>query len=130
MLFVLLLSLVGCSKSESSASTAQASEPKPSAPKPAKDPASARKLIADGAFVLDVRTPDEYAAGHLANAANVPIQEFAQRMAEVEKLAGVDKARPVVVYCAAGRRATKAKQQLEAAGYTNVVNGGGFDDLR
>jgi phage shock protein E len=35
----------------------------------------------------------------------------------------------VVVYCAAGRRAAKAKQQLDAAGYTNVVNGGGFDDL-
>jgi len=130
MLFVLVVSLAGCSKSESTAPAAQTSDPKPSGSKPAKDPATARKLIAEGAFVLDVRTPDEYAAGHLANAANVPIQEFAQRMAEVEKLAGADKARPVVVYCAAGGRATKAKQQLEAAGYTNVVNGGGFDDLR
>ena len=45
------------------------------------------------------------------------------------QLVGGDKAKPVVVYCASGARSRKAQQQLEAAGYTNVVNGGGYDDL-
>ena len=51
-------------------------------------------------------------------------------VAAVDKLTGGDKAKPVVVYCAKGGRAQKAKEALEAAGYTHVVNGGGYDDLR
>ncbi|HWO27030.1 MAG TPA: rhodanese-like domain-containing protein [Kofleriaceae bacterium] len=39
-------------------------------------------------------------------------------------------ARTVIGYCARGSRATKAKQALEAAGYSRVVNGGGYDDLK
>ena len=87
-------------------------------------------MIAAGAVVVDVRTPAEFAEGHLPNATNIPIQEFAQRIADVNTLAGSDKARPIVVHCASGNRSSKAKQQLEAAGYTQVVNGGGLDDLR
>jgi phage shock protein E len=51
-------------------------------------------------------------------------------MREVEQLAEGDKTKPIVVYCASGGRAAKAKTQLDAAGYSNVVNGGGVDDLR
>ena len=43
--------------------------------------------------------------------------------------AHLDKARPVVVYCASGARSAKATAELGAAGYSNVVNGGGLDDL-
>jgi rhodanese-related sulfurtransferase len=124
-LIALVLAFAGCSKSDSTPHATEVGDPKPN-----KDPATARKLIAGGALVLDVRTPDEYAGGHVPNATNVPVQDVAQRIAEVDNLVGGDKAKPVVVYCAAGRRAAKAKQALEAAGYTNVVNGGGFDDLR
>ena len=108
------------------------SEAPPPAPttSPTKDPAMARKLVAAGAVVLDVRTADEYAEAHLPQAINVPVQELTNRIGEVDKLVGSDKARPVVVYCAAGGRAAKAKAQLEAAGFSNVVNGGGLDDLR
>lgn len=95
-----------------------------------KDPEAARKLIAAGAVVVDVRTTDEFADEHLPAATNIPVQELGTRMTEVDKLVGSDKSRPIVVYCASGRRAGKAKAQLEAAGYTHVVNGGGFDDLR
>ena len=42
------------------------------------------------------------------------------------QLAHGDKSKPIVVYCAAGKRAARAKETLEAAGYTNVVNGGGI----
>jgi len=95
-----------------------------------KDPAAARALIANGAVVLDVRTPDEFANDHLPRAVNIPLADVATRLADVDALVGHDRSRPVVVYCAAGSRAAKAKAQLDTAGFTHVVNGGGLDDLR
>lgn len=125
LLFVFLAAASGCSRSEPPPS------PTPAAPvKASKDPAAAKKLIAAGAVVLDVRTADEFAEGHLPQATNIPVDTVAQRVAEVDKLVGGDKAHPVVVYCAAGSRAAKAKQTLDAAGYSHVVNGGGLDDLQ
>lgn len=126
---VLLAALVvtGCSRSETSPNPHH--EATSAATKPSKDPALAKQRIAEGAVVLDVRTPDEFAAGHLPNAVNVPIGDLPSRMPEVDKLAGGDHGRSIVVYCQAGGRAAKAKTQLEAAGYSQVVNGGGLDDL-
>ncbi len=95
-----------------------------------KDPRAARELIASGAIVIDVRTAEEYASGHLSRAINIPVQELPGRIAEIETLVAGDRTRPIVVYCAAGARAAKAKAQLDGAGYSNVVNGGGLDDLR
>ena len=124
-LLVAFLVSAGCSRSTPSPPPDRAV-----ATKPSKDPATARTMIASGAVVIDVRTADEYADDHLPRAINLPIQELASRMADVHQLVAGDKARPIVVYCAAGARAAKAKQQLEANGYTHVVNGGGIDDLR
>lgn len=122
--FVLALGVAGCSRSE----------PVPAkhgpAVAPAQDPQAARALIARGAVIVDVRTADEYAGDHLADAVNLPVQDLDQRMADVERLVAGDKTRPIVVYCASGGRAAKAKQVLEAAGYSQVTNGGGLDDLR
>lgn len=95
-----------------------------------KDPTTAKAWIAAGATVIDVRTPDEFKDEHLPQATNIPVGEFAGRLAEVDKLVGGDHGKQVVVYCAAGSRAAQAKAQLDAAGYTNVVNGGGYDDVR
>lgn len=120
LVVVLALAFVGaCSKSAEQAQPAATSVE-----------ADARKLIANGATVVDVRTPEEFAAGHLPNATNIPVQEFAARIGEVDKLAGGNRAKDIVVYCGSGKRSEKAKTQLEAAGYTRVVNGGGYDDLR
>ena len=47
----------------------------PTAPRPAKDPETAKREIAAGATVIDVRSPDEYAGGHLPNATNIPVDE-------------------------------------------------------
>lgn len=115
----------GCSKSEPSQPP-----PAPTATTPTKDPATARKLVADGAVVIDVRTPEEFAESHLPSAVNIPVDDFAARIAEVDKLVAGDKSKAVVIYCSAGSRSRKAKQQLDAAGYSHVVNGGGLDDLR
>lgn len=99
-------------------------------PAASRDPAAARALIARGAVVIDVRTAEEYDSGHLSRAINIPVQELPGRFAEIEALVAGDRTRPIVVYCAAGSRAAKAKAQLDATGYTHVVNGGGFNDLR
>lgn len=129
----LLLAVGGCSKSDKAA-PAPATKETPSAPAApaakAKDPEAAKKMISSGAVVIDVRTTDEFAEGHLPQAVNIPIEDWGTRMADVEKAAGTDKAKPIVVYCASGQRAGKAKEQLGTAGYSNVVNGGGLDDLQ
>lgn len=128
---LLLLAIAACSKSPSKPADDKAAPAPPAGHVTGvamqRDPAQAKQLIAQGATVLDVRTPDEYAGGHLPQATNMPIQSF--DVAAVDKLVGGDKSKPVVVYCAKGGRAQQAKEKLEAAGYTHVVNGGGFDDL-
>ena len=90
------------------------------APTIKKDPALARRLIGEGAAVIDVRTADEFAQGHVE-------RELANRMSEVTKLAGKDQP---IVYCASGFRAGKAQHELIAAGYSQVVNGGGLNDVK
>jgi hydroxyacylglutathione hydrolase len=67
-------------------------------------------------FVLDVRTPEEYAAGHVPGAVNVPYDQVASHLAEIPK----DK--EVVLYCRSGRRTGLAAEVLEANGYTKLVH--------
>lgn len=70
-----------------------------------------------GSFlILDVRSPEEYAAGHIKNALNVPHDRLAERMSQIQKYASV----PVVLYCKSGRRAALAAEALSQAGFTNL----------
>lgn len=114
-----------------------ANEPSSSAPPsqaenkaglPDRDPALAHKLVAAGGLLIDVREPDEYAEKHAQGAINIPVGEIERRLGEVEKLAGGDKKKPIVVYCAMGGRAAKAKKALARAGYEQVTNVGGLSD--
>jgi phage shock protein E len=66
--------------------------------------------------VLDVRTPAEYAEGHLPGAINVPHDEVAARLGELESL----RDRDIVVYCRSGRRAGLALEVLEQAGFKRL----------
>lgn len=74
---------------------------------------------------LDVRSPEEFAQGHLPGARNVPYMEVG---VAVPRLAA-DKDTEIRVYCGVGVRAEIARLQLQAAGYRNVVNEGGYADL-
>lgn len=70
-----------------------------------------------GSFlILDVRTPQEYAAGHLKNALNIPHDRLAERLPDFRKYANA----PVLVYCKSGRRAALAIDVLSEAGFTNL----------
>lgn len=80
---------------------------------------SARQLVAEGAQLVDVRTREEFAAGHLDGATNIPVQELEQRLGELGP-----KDAPVVIYCRSGRRSASAKRLLEAAGWTRVHDAG------
>jgi len=67
-------------------------------------------------LVLDVRTPEEFAAGHVENALNIPHDRLAERLPEIQQFATA----PVVVYCKSGRRAGLATELLAEAGFTNL----------
>ncbi len=101
----------------------------PVATAPASTPAAAAVAVApmsqeallehqsrhpDHLFVLDVRTPQEYAEGHVPGAFNVPYDQLASRLADVPR----DK--DVVLYCKSGRRAGIAADVLAANGYTRL----------
>ena len=73
--------------------------------------AEGRALLAAGATLLDVRSPAEFAAGHLDGAVLVPVDELDARLGELPH------DRPVVVYCRSGGRSARAASLLAAAGY-------------
>ena len=77
-------------------------------------------------IVIDVRTRKEWDAGHVTKAVHIPHTEIASRIGEVTD----DKNAKIVLYCRVGGRAGKAKTALEDLGFTNVENGGGFDDIK
>jgi rhodanese-related sulfurtransferase len=68
--------------------------------------------------IVDVRTPAEFANGHLRDAKNIPLADLTARIGELDKA----KARSVVVVCQTGARADKAARQLAAAGFDDVVS--------
>ncbi|MBI3073614.1 MAG: rhodanese-like domain-containing protein [Deltaproteobacteria bacterium] len=82
----------------------------------------ARKLISEGALLLDVRTPNEYAERHAPGAVNIPVQEIVQRVGECGP-----KERAIVVYCRSGQRSASALQFLNQVGYAKVFNLGSID---
>ena len=74
---------------------------------------------------IDVRSAEEFNAGHLQDAVNIPHDQILARIQAVSP----DKNAPVNLYCRSGRRAETALTELKNAGYTNVINHGGYEDL-
>ncbi len=78
----------------------------------------AEALRQPDAVLVDVRRPDEFAAGHLPGAVNLDVTapDFGQRIARL------DNTRPTCVYCRSGARSAAAASQLTAAGFARVAN--------
>ncbi len=76
----------------------------------------ARRQSDSATVVIDVRTPEEYAAGHIPGALNIAFDQVAVHISEVEAPHGV------VLYCMLGPRARKGEAALLAAGYTSVLH--------
>ena len=79
-----------------------------------------------GYIILDVRRPDEFAAGHIPNAINVPNETI--DTAEISELPHKDQL--IMVYCRSGRRSKEAAEKLVKLGYTNIVEFGGILDWK
>lgn len=68
--------------------------------------------------IIDVRMPDEYASGHLANAINIDVKAVDFR----EKISVLDKNKSYLVYCRTGKRSLQAIGTMKELGFTNVNN--------
>ena len=69
-------------------------------------------------LILDVRTPAEYAAGHVPDAVSIPHDQLAARLAEIEAF----RDEPIVLYCESGGRAGRAASILADAGFTKLLH--------
>lgn len=93
------------------------------------DPEAARQawpMIENGALLIDVRSAEEFADGHLDGAVNI---EWDDTDALIKAI-GSDKQRQVVFYCRSGNRAGKAITHLKLGGYTNIFNATGIGALK
>lgn len=81
-------------------------------------------LFAAQSVWIDVRTPEEYAAGHVPLAINIPYEQIGDQIGQVTQ----DKDANIYVYCRSGHRAGIAKDTLEKAGYEHVVNLGSLEN--
>jgi phage shock protein E len=77
------------------------------------------------ALIIDLRTPSEFALGHVEGALNLPIDKLGQNYATVVP----DKARQIVVYCQSGAQSAIAAQFFKLQRYANVINGGSAGDV-
>ena len=68
--------------------------------------------------IVDVRTPEEFAKGHLRDAKNIPLADLAKRIGELDK----SKNKQIVVVCQSGNRADKAVKLFQNAGFAEVVS--------
>jgi rhodanese-related sulfurtransferase len=71
-----------------------------------------------GALVLDVRTAEEFADGHIVNARNITLESLSDSLDSIKKY----REKPVLVCCEAGSRSAQAVKLLKAQGYTTVFN--------
>jgi phage shock protein E len=81
------------------------------------------ELMAKGAQIIDVRTPGEYAGGHIKGSKNIPLQSLGSNLSKINKN------KPVITCCASGMRSASAKSVLQNNGFTEVHNGGGWAGL-
>jgi rhodanese-related sulfurtransferase len=89
-----------------------------------KDEINFRDLLAQGAVIVDVRSPIEFTQGHIQKAVNIPLDNL---LSGIEKVGGKDTC--IITCCASGGRSMLAKNMLENAGFTAIYNGGRWEKL-
>jgi rhodanese-related sulfurtransferase len=82
------------------------------------------RLRREGAQVVDVRSPGEFAGGHAEGSVNIPLDELEQRAGEL------DRGRWVIVCCASGTRSAMARHRLRKHGFERVLNAGPWRNAR
>lgn len=84
---------------------------------------STARVTGDEIVIIDVRTLDEWNAGHLATAKHLQLDQVAESINTVV----ADKNQQVFLYCRSGNRSGQAKIIMDSLGYTNVTNAGGLN---
>jgi rhodanese-related sulfurtransferase len=74
-------------------------------------------------FYVDVRTPAEFAQGSVKGAINIPLDQIENQLAKFKGQ------KNIVVFCRSGNRSSQAKVILEQNGFTNIKNGGSWEDV-
>lgn len=82
-----------------------------------------KNIIDQGAYLVDVRTPGEYAEGHVKGSVNIPLNTVASQLSKFKNK------KNIVVFCRSGGRSSQAKSILEQNGFTNVINGGTWNHV-
>lgn len=85
--------------------------------------ANLKNIIEQGAFLVDVREPGEFYEGSAKGAVNIPLSSLATQLT---KFKGQDN---IIVFCRSGNRRGQAKTILEQHGFSNVLNGGTWEDV-
>lgn len=80
-------------------------------------------LIKEGAFLVDVRTPGEFADGHAKGTINIPLDQISSQLSKFKNN------KNIIVCCVSGGRSGQAKTILEKNGFTNVVNAGSWQNV-
>lgn len=83
---------------------------------------NAHDLLRQGALIVDVRTPSEFAAGHIPRAINLPVGQIETTLPP----RAADKNQPILLHCQSGTRSALAKRKLNAMGYANAYNLGSY----
>lgn len=113
---------VACGEKGPLVANAQTSQAQASSPASASAPTVGtaqlghRELVARGAPLIDVRTPEEFAAGHVEGAVNIPVDQIGDRLTEIKNLVA-GKNDTLVIYCRSGNRSAHAARTLRAEGY-------------
>ncbi len=82
-----------------------------------------KSVVQDGAFLVDVRNPGEFADGHVKGSVNIPLDNLTREIAQFR-----DK-KNIIVFCRSGNRSSMAKSLLEQQGFKNVINGGTWQNV-
>ena len=90
-----------------------------------KEEVDLKDLVKKGAHIIDVRSEAEYKGGHVEGALNIPLDALHLILKKVEK-----KDSHMITCCLSGGRSSVAKRALEALGYSNVHDGGGWQSLQ
>ena len=82
-----------------------------------------KNIIEQGAFLVDVRTPSEFASGHIKGSVNIPLDKIPSQLSLLKGK------KQIVVFCQSGARSSQAKSILERNGITGVTNAGSWKQV-
>ena len=83
-----------------------------------------QNAVKNGAYLVDVRTPGEFASGSVKGAVNIPLDKVQSQLQAFKNKTSI------VVFCRSGSRSSQAKSILMKNGFTNVINGGTWQHLK